>query len=95
MRAVWRFEFRWICASRTSFDRSNRFLLCVLQRANAADRIVSLLGEGTFGKVVECIDRDTRENVAVKIIRAVSKYTEAAEIEIEILNDLRRRAAER
>jgi dual-specificity kinase len=46
------------------------------------------MGEGTFAKVVNCVDREQDRNVAVKIVRAVDKYTEAAEIEIEILNEI-------
>lgn len=47
------------------------------------------MGEGTFGKVVECWDRDLKKRVAIKIIRAISKYRDAARIEIEVLNTLR------
>lgn len=35
-----------------------------------------------------CWDRDKRRNVALKIIRAIEKYREAAMIEIEILDKL-------
>lgn len=38
------------------------------------DKIIRLLGQGTFGKVVEAWDRDMRMKVAVKIIRAIQKY---------------------
>ena len=38
------------------------------------DKIIKLLGQGTFGKVVEAWDRDDRCTVAVKIIRAIQKY---------------------
>lgn len=48
--------------------------------------VVKTLGEGTFGKVVECRDlhRD-REAVAVKIIKNIDKYREAAKLEINVL----------
>ncbi|CAJ1006068.1 hypothetical protein Q4I28_001384, partial [Leishmania naiffi] len=38
-------------------------------------KILSLLGEGTFGKVVESWDRKRKEYCAVKIVRNVPKYT--------------------
>jgi dual-specificity kinase len=38
------------------------------------DRIERLLGQGTFGKVVEAFDNDTERWVAVKIIRSIQKY---------------------
>jgi hypothetical protein len=39
---------------------------------NSIDRIRQSLGEGTFGKVVECVDRDSKsyELVAVKVIKS-------------------------
>ncbi|OIW17755.1 hypothetical protein TanjilG_06440 [Lupinus angustifolius] len=43
------------------------------------------IGEGTFGQVLECWDRQRKEMVAIKIVRALKKYREAAMIEIEIL----------
>lgn len=53
-------------------------------------RIIRLLGQGTFGKVVEATERGkSLHKVAVKIIRAVPKYREAAGIEIRVLRTLR------
>lgn len=52
-------------------------------------RITSLLGQGTFGKVVKCQDLTGAGEVAIKIIRAVQKYTDAAQIEIRVLRTLR------
>ncbi|XP_010552100.1 PREDICTED: serine/threonine-protein kinase AFC2 isoform X2 [Tarenaya hassleriana] len=46
------------------------------------------MGEGTFGQVLECWDRERKEMVAVKIVRGVKKYREAAMIEIEMLQQL-------
>lgn len=43
---------------------------------------------GTFGQVLECWDRERKEMVAVKIVRGVKKYREAAMIEIEMLQQL-------
>lgn len=51
--------------------------------------IIRLLGQGTFGKVVKCIDKITRENVAIKIIRNIQKYRDAAKIELRILLTLK------
>ncbi|KAB2077463.1 hypothetical protein ES319_A06G102100v1 [Gossypium barbadense] len=46
------------------------------------------MGEGTFGRVLECWDRQTREYVAIKIVRSIRKYHDAAMIEIDILQHL-------
>ncbi|KZV74620.1 kinase-like protein [Peniophora sp. CONT] len=51
--------------------------------------IVRLLGQGTFGKVVEARDLQTGQHVAVKIIRAIQKYRDASKIEVRVLNKLK------
>ncbi|KAF8309916.1 kinase-like protein [Clavulina sp. PMI_390] len=53
------------------------------------DRIVRLLGQGTFGKVVEAYDNNTRGLVAVKIIRSIPKYRDASKIEVRVLKTLK------
>lgn len=48
--------------------------------------VVRTLGEGTFGKVVECRDlHRNKEPVAVKVIKNIDKYREAAKLEINVL----------
>lgn len=49
-----------------------------------------VLGDGTFGRVIECQDTTSRQMVAVKVVRDVQRYTEAAEIEAEILREIAR-----
>ena len=60
--------------------------LCLL----SCDRykIISELGEGTFGKVVKCEDLYKGRMIAIKIIKNVKKYREAAKLEINVLNKL-------
>ncbi|OMH78909.1 Serine/threonine-protein kinase AFC3 [Zancudomyces culisetae] len=70
-------------------------------------KVLKLLGQGTFGKVVECIDmldEQKKENgvtanskktldkktVAIKVVRAIPKYKEAAKMEIKILRLIER-----
>nr|KAF6353070.1 CDC like kinase 1 [Pipistrellus kuhlii] len=53
------------------------------------DEIVDTLGEGAFGKVVECIDHKVGgRHVAVKIVKNVDRYCEAARSEIQVLEHL-------
>ncbi|KAG8755269.1 dual specificity protein kinase kns1 [Serendipita sp. 396] len=54
-------------------------------------RIIKLLGQGTFGKVVEAYDSLSSKRVAIKIIRAIPKYREASTIEIRVLRLLKDR----
>ncbi|XP_022287356.2 uncharacterized protein LOC111100034 isoform X3 [Crassostrea virginica] len=52
--------------------------------------IVSTLGEGTFGKVVEVKDvQKTEEKLALKIIKNIEKYREAAKLEINVLEKIK------
>ncbi|KAG9831757.1 dual specificity tyrosine-phosphorylation-regulated kinase 3, partial [Aureobasidium melanogenum] len=50
--------------------------------------IVKLLGQGTFGKVVQAYDRRRNADVAIKIIRSVQKYRDASRIELRVLSTL-------
>lgn len=40
------------------------------------------MGEGTFGRVLECWDRKNKDYCAVKVVRAIRKYRDAAMIEV-------------
>ncbi|KAI5795761.1 kinase-like domain-containing protein [Geopyxis carbonaria] len=51
-------------------------------------RITKLLGQGTFGKVVEAYDRTKRTKCAIKVIRSVQKYRDASRIELRVLSTL-------
>jgi len=50
--------------------------------------IMDTLGEGTFGKVVKVRDMTNNQTVALKIIKNVEKYREAAKLEINVLEKL-------
>ncbi|KAI8327136.1 kinase-like domain-containing protein [Choanephora cucurbitarum] len=49
------------------------------------DKMMRLLGQGTFGKVVECYDRVKRTYCAIKIIRAIPKYRDASQSVFDFL----------
>lgn len=55
----------------------------------ALDQINRLLGQGTFGKVVQARDRKRNRAVAIKIIRSVQKYRDASRIELRVLATLK------
>lgn len=50
---------------------------------------LELLGQGTFGKVVKCLDNASNKLVAVKIIRAIDRYREAAKTELRVLHTIK------
>ncbi|KAI9932277.1 hypothetical protein ASPWEDRAFT_739451 [Aspergillus wentii DTO 134E9] len=50
--------------------------------------IIKLLGQGTFGKVVEAYDKHRKSRCAIKIIRSIQKYRDASRIELRVLSTL-------
>jgi len=70
----------------------------LIQQANfLLDQVIKLLGQGTFGKVVQAVDRKSIDRrhpektklVAIKIIRSVQKYRDASRIELRVLSTLK------
>ncbi|KAK7711286.1 serine threonine protein kinase CMGC group [Diaporthe eres] len=57
-------------------------------------QMIKMLGQGTFGKVVQARDRRRNELVAIKIIRSVQKYRDASRIELRVLATLKANDAE-
>lgn len=51
--------------------------------------IIDILGKGSFGQVVRCIDHKTGDLVAIKIIRNKKRFHEQALVEVDILQKLR------
>lgn len=51
--------------------------------------IVDVLGKGSFGQVVRCIDHRTGVLVAIKIIRNKKRFHQQALVEVDILKKLR------
>ena len=52
-------------------------------------RVTGHLGDGTFGRALQCEDIEQNKIVAVKVVRAVERYTHSAKIEASILNDIK------
>ncbi|PVV04425.1 hypothetical protein BB560_001075 [Smittium megazygosporum] len=69
-------------------DKDGHYI--VVEGENFTNRffIEKLLGQGTFGKVMKCYDRKYNKRVAIKVIRAIDKYRDAAHIEIRVLKTL-------
>jgi hypothetical protein len=56
--------------------------------------IVALLGNGSFGQAVKCLDHKTHEYVALKIIRSKKRFYHQATIEVKVLKYIRDTDAE-
>ncbi|KAG5550117.1 hypothetical protein RHGRI_015162 [Rhododendron griersonianum] len=71
-------------------DKDGHYVFVVGDYITPRYRILSKMGEGTFGRVLECLDNERKEIVAIKIVRSIHKYREAAMIEIDVLQKLAR-----
>ncbi|KAF5953797.1 hypothetical protein HYC85_006653 [Camellia sinensis] len=71
-------------------DKDGHFVFAIGENLTTRYRILSKMGEGTFGQVLECLDNERKEIVAIKIVRSINKYREAAMIEIDVLQKLSR-----
>uniref|UniRef100_A0AC35U3H9 Protein kinase domain-containing protein n=1 Tax=Rhabditophanes sp. KR3021 TaxID=114890 RepID=A0AC35U3H9_9BILA len=70
-------------------DKDGHMIYNVGQVVDKRFTIVSTLGEGTFGKVVHVKDtKHPGKEYALKIIKNVSKYRDAAKLEINVLKKL-------
>ncbi|XP_021743729.1 serine/threonine-protein kinase AFC2-like isoform X2 [Chenopodium quinoa] len=71
-------------------DKDGHYIFELGENLTPRYKILKKIGEGTFGQVLECWDRELREVVAIKIVRSIKKYRDAAMIEIEVLEQLGR-----
>ncbi|KAI3687404.1 hypothetical protein L1987_81100 [Smallanthus sonchifolius] len=69
-------------------DREGHYTYSLGDNLTPRYKILSKMGEGTFGRVLECWDRQTREYVAIKVVRSIRKYRDAAMIEVDVLEQL-------
>ncbi|KIK62520.1 hypothetical protein GYMLUDRAFT_242681 [Collybiopsis luxurians FD-317 M1] len=72
-------------------DKEGHYIIVPDDVIHKRYRTVRLLGQGTFGKVVEAVDTFKNSRVAIKIIRAIPKYRDASKIEIRVLETLKKR----
>ncbi|KAK3005259.1 hypothetical protein RJ639_017025 [Escallonia herrerae] len=71
-------------------DKDGHYLFELGENLTSRYKILRKIGEGTFGQVLECWDREVKEMVAIKVVRSIKKYREAAMIEIDVLQMLGR-----
>ncbi|KAL8286372.1 hypothetical protein RQP46_004389 [Phenoliferia psychrophenolica] len=72
-------------------DKEGHFIVRVGDKVGDKYTIRRPLGQGTFGKVVCAVDRNTGKEVAIKVIRAVPKYREASKVEVKVLQLIKTR----
>ncbi|KAF4511465.1 hypothetical protein G6O67_003261 [Ophiocordyceps sinensis] len=70
-------------------DKDGHYIVVPDAELTEKYQITRLLGQGTFGKVVQARDRRRNKLVAIKIIRSVQKYRDASRIELRVLATLK------
>ncbi|KAI4345290.1 hypothetical protein L6164_012426 [Bauhinia variegata] len=66
-------------------DKDGHYMFALGENLTSRYKILRKIGEGTFGQVLECWDREMREPVAIKVVRSIKKYREAAMVEVDVL----------
>ncbi|KAK7206574.1 hypothetical protein BZA70DRAFT_107721 [Myxozyma melibiosi] len=82
-----------LTASTTNFgfdDEKGDYKLVAGDHLAYRYEILGVLGKGSFGQVVKCVDHKTGGLVAVKIIRNKRRFHSQALVETRILNDLKK-----
>lgn len=70
-------------------DERGDYSIAVGDHLSYRYEIVDILGKGSFGQVVRCIDHKTGGLVAIKIIRNKKRFHQQALVEVNILQKLR------
>ncbi|XP_031104098.1 serine/threonine-protein kinase AFC3 [Ipomoea triloba] len=81
-------RLRYLSPPHRDDDRDGHYVFSLGENLTPRYKILSKMGEGTFGRVLECWDRQTREYAAIKVVRSIKKYREAAMIEVKVLQRL-------
>ncbi|TYZ68565.1 hypothetical protein PybrP1_006092 [[Pythium] brassicae (nom. inval.)] len=74
-------------------DERGDYLVLIQDHLAFRYEVLHTLGAGSFGQVVCCLDHQTQQRVAVKIIRNRKRYREQSLIEVQILAQLQRSVA--
>ncbi|XP_057827876.2 serine/threonine-protein kinase AFC2 isoform X3 [Cryptomeria japonica] len=69
-------------------DKEGHYQFALGDNLTSRYKILSKMGEGTFGQVLECWDRKSMDHVAIKVTRGLQKYREEALIEIDVLREV-------
>ncbi|XP_073129789.1 serine/threonine-protein kinase AFC3 isoform X1 [Henckelia pumila] len=82
------FLHRHVTPPKREDDRDGHYVFSLGENLTPRYKILGKMGEGTFGRVLECWDRKVREYVAIKVVKSTAKYRDAARIEIDVLQQL-------
>uniref|UniRef100_A0AAQ4QXS5 Protein kinase domain-containing protein n=1 Tax=Gasterosteus aculeatus aculeatus TaxID=481459 RepID=A0AAQ4QXS5_GASAC len=73
------------CETPTSPEPLQEDELFILHNKSVRYKVLEFIGEGGFGKVAKCVNMNTNENTAIKILKDVNNYAK----EVKMLEKLR------
>ncbi|TRY54549.1 hypothetical protein DNTS_033413 [Danionella cerebrum] len=72
-------------------DEHGSYLKVLHDHVGYRYEVLEVIGKGSFGQVLKCLDHKTNEMVAIKIIRNKKRFHHQALVELKILDAVRRR----
>uniref|UniRef100_A0A8C8D3U1 dual-specificity kinase n=1 Tax=Oncorhynchus tshawytscha TaxID=74940 RepID=A0A8C8D3U1_ONCTS len=72
-------------------DESGGYLKVAHDHIGFRFEVLEVIGKGSFGQVLKCLDHKTNELVAIKVIRNKKRFHHQAMVELKILDALRRK----
>uniref|UniRef100_A0A674DKX3 dual-specificity kinase n=1 Tax=Salmo trutta TaxID=8032 RepID=A0A674DKX3_SALTR len=72
-------------------DESGGYLKVAHDHIGFRFEVLEVIGKGSFGQVLKCLDHKTTELVAIKVIRNKKRFHHQAMVELKILDVLRRK----
>lgn len=70
-------------------DKNGDYISIIGQHVAFRYEILELLGKGSFGQAIKCIDHKTKQEIALKIIKSNKKFQHQATVEVKILKYIR------
>jgi len=72
-------------------DSRGDYHIVLHDHINYRYEVISLLGKGSFGKVLKCYDHKEKNYVAVKIIKNKKRFEKQGMVEVKVLDAIRSR----
>ncbi|KAM6946485.1 dual specificity tyrosine-phosphorylation-regulated kinase 4 isoform 2-T2 [Aplochiton taeniatus] len=72
-------------------DEHGSYIKVVHDHVGYRYEVLEVIGKGSFGQVLKCLDHKTNEMVAIKVIRNKKRFHHQALVELKILDAVRRK----
>ncbi|XP_059069061.1 serine/threonine-protein kinase AFC2 isoform X1 [Cryptomeria japonica] len=79
---------QYLSPPRRQDDKEGHYVFALGDNLTSRYKILSKMGQGAFGQVLECWDRKSNDIVAIKVTRGLQKFQEEAMMEINVLHEV-------